>query len=344
MVTLDNLVVTMALPVIRDDLGASLEELEWTVNAYTLTFAVLLLTGAALGDRFGRRRMFVDRARRSSPLASAAAALAPSIETLVVARAIQGVGARDGDAADADAPLSAAVPPAKRGARARRLGRDRRPRRRARPAGRRRGRRGHLLAVDLLAQRARSASIADPARASALSESHGPDRTLDLPGLGLVSAGLFGIVWGLVRGNGSGLDEHRGRRRRSARRVAARRVRPLGAAHAGADAADAVLPQPDVRGGERRLPVHVLRDVRLDLPARPVPPGRAGVLPARRRPADAAVDGDADLRRADRRCALRPDRRTAVDGVGLALQASALGWLAAVTEPTSPYSTSSRRS
>src|SRR5207342_3512222 len=58
MVTLDNLVVTTALPVIRRDLHASLSQLEWTVNAYTLTFAVLLLTGAALGDRFGRRRMF----------------------------------------------------------------------------------------------------------------------------------------------------------------------------------------------------------------------------------------------------------------------------------------------
>ena len=57
MVTLDNLVVTTALPVIRLDLGAGLGGLEWTVNAYTLTFAVLLLTGAALGDRFGRRRM-----------------------------------------------------------------------------------------------------------------------------------------------------------------------------------------------------------------------------------------------------------------------------------------------
>ena len=56
MVSLDNLVVTTALPVIRTDLGASLEQLEWTVNAYTLTFAVFLLTGAALGDRFGRRR------------------------------------------------------------------------------------------------------------------------------------------------------------------------------------------------------------------------------------------------------------------------------------------------
>src|SRR5947208_6886695 len=59
MVTLDNLVVTTAIPVIRKDLHASLQSLEWTVNAYTLTFAVLLLTGAALGDRFGRRRMFV---------------------------------------------------------------------------------------------------------------------------------------------------------------------------------------------------------------------------------------------------------------------------------------------
>ena len=58
MVTLDNLVVTTALPVIRRDLGASLSDLEWTVNAYTLTFAVFLLTGAALGDRFGRRRLF----------------------------------------------------------------------------------------------------------------------------------------------------------------------------------------------------------------------------------------------------------------------------------------------
>ena len=66
MVSLDNLVVTTAIPVIRLDLGASLEQLEWTVNAYTLTFAVLLLTGAALGDRFGRRRMFALGANAAS--------------------------------------------------------------------------------------------------------------------------------------------------------------------------------------------------------------------------------------------------------------------------------------
>src|ERR1700750_205072 len=81
MVTLDNLVVTTALPVIRHDLHATLQGLEWTVNAYTLTFAVLLLTGAALGDRFGRRRMFVV-GMAIFTAASALAALAPSIELL----------------------------------------------------------------------------------------------------------------------------------------------------------------------------------------------------------------------------------------------------------------------
>src|SRR4029453_17842688 len=113
MVTLDNLVVTTALPSIRADLGASIEGLEWTVNGYTLAFAVLLLTGAALGDRFGRRRLFVIGLGIFT-LASAAAALAPNVETLIAARAVQGLGG-------AIVPpltltiLSAAVPPAKRG-------------------------------------------------------------------------------------------------------------------------------------------------------------------------------------------------------------------------------------
>src|ERR1700710_417441 len=92
MVTLDNLVVSTALPTIRVDLGASLESLEWTVNAYTLAFAVLLLTGAALGDRFGRRRMFGIGIGLFT-LSSAAAALAPSTNALVAARAAQGLGA-----------------------------------------------------------------------------------------------------------------------------------------------------------------------------------------------------------------------------------------------------------
>src|ERR671927_304005 len=123
MTTLDNLVVTTALPVIRRDLHAGLSGLEWTVNAYTLTFAVLLITGAALGDRFGRRRLFVVGLAIFT-LASAAAALAPTIEVLIAARRLR--------------------------------------------------------------------------------ESRGPNDALDLPGVGLASAGLFGIVWGLVRGNGVG--------------------------------------------------------------------------------------------------------------------------------------------
>src|SRR6188474_597859 len=113
MVSLDNLVVTTAIPVIRQDLGASLEQLEWTVNAYTLTFAVLLLTGAALGDRFGRRRMFA-LGLGIFTAASAAAALAPSIEVLNIARAVQGVGGAIVMPLTLTI-LSAAVPPNRRG-------------------------------------------------------------------------------------------------------------------------------------------------------------------------------------------------------------------------------------
>src|ERR671910_2399801 len=91
MVVLDNLVVSTALPVIRVDLGATIEELEWIVNAYTLTFAVFLLTGAALGDRFGRRRVFANGIALFT-VASAAAALAPSMDALIAARAVQGLG------------------------------------------------------------------------------------------------------------------------------------------------------------------------------------------------------------------------------------------------------------
>src|ERR1700745_1962820 len=92
MASLDNLVVTTALPSIRAHLHASLEGLQWTVNAYTLTFAVLLLTGASLGERYGRRRMFVARLALFTA-GSAAAALAPGIGWLIGARAVQGVGA-----------------------------------------------------------------------------------------------------------------------------------------------------------------------------------------------------------------------------------------------------------
>src|SRR5256885_691263 len=187
MTTLDNLVVSTALPSIRKSLGASIESLEWTVNAYTLSFAVLLLTGAALGDRFGRRRMFVAGISVFT-LSSAAAALAPTTDALVAARAVQGAG------------------------------------------------------VDLE-----------------------PDRGLD--------------------------------RRRPG---SAGRLRRVGAARRGADAADALLPLARLRRHERRVAGDVLRGLRVDLPAGAVLPDRGGLLAARGGSADAALDREADVRRADR--------------------------------------------
>jgi EmrB/QacA subfamily drug resistance transporter len=201
MVTLDNLVVTMALPVIRADLGASLEDLEWTVNAYTLTFAVLLLTGAALGDRFGRRRMFAI-GMGIFTLASAAAALAPSVEALVAARALQGVGGAIVTPLTLTI-LSAAVSPEKRGVALGAWG----------------GIGGLAVALGPLVGGAVVEGISWqwifwlnvpiglvllPLVLRRLKETYGPNKALDLPGLGLVSAGLFGIVWGVVRGNAQG--------------------------------------------------------------------------------------------------------------------------------------------
>ena len=197
-VTLDNLVVTTALPSIRHSLHASIQGLEWTVNAYTLTFAVLLLTGAALGDRFGRKRTLV-LGLGMFVLGSAAAALAPSIGWLIAARAFQGIGGA------IIAPLtltilSAAVPAERRGAAL--------------------GIWGAIsgLAVGLgpVVGGAVVQSISwqwifwlnvpiglalIPVAMRQLQESRGPNRALDLPGLGLASTGLFGIVFGVIRGN-----------------------------------------------------------------------------------------------------------------------------------------------
>src|ERR687885_1894592 len=201
MVTLDNLVVTTALPVIRKDLNASIEGLEWTVNAYTLTFAVLLLTGAALGDRFGRRRLFTI-GMSIFTLASAAAALAPSAQALIAARAAQGVGGAILTPLTLTI-LSAAVPAERRGAALGAWG----------AIG------GLAVAIGPLVGGAVVQGISwhwifwlnvpvglalIPLSARKLNESHGPNSSLDLPGVALASAGLFGIVWGLVRGNGQG--------------------------------------------------------------------------------------------------------------------------------------------
>jgi EmrB/QacA subfamily drug resistance transporter len=198
MVTLDNLVVTTAIPVIRKDLHASLQSLEWTVNAYTLTFAVLLLTGAALGDRFGRRRMFVLGLAIFTG-ASAFAALAPSIEVLNVARAMQGVGGAIVTPLTLTL-LSAAVPAERRGLALGAWG----------------GIGGLAIALGPLVGGAVVQGISwqwifwlnvpiglalIPLAWRRLDESRGPNSSLDLGGLVLASAGLLGIVWGLVRGN-----------------------------------------------------------------------------------------------------------------------------------------------
>jgi EmrB/QacA subfamily drug resistance transporter len=201
MTTLDNLVVTTALPVIRKDLDASLSGLEWTVNAYTLTFAVLLITGAALGDRFGRRRLFTIGLAIFT-LASAAAALAPSIEVLVAARALQGLGGAIVTPLTLTI-LSAAVPAERRGL----------------VLGAWGGISGLAVAIGPLVGGAVVQGISwqwifwlnvpigialIPLAALRLRESRGPNDALDLPGVGLASAGLLGIVWGLVRGNSVG--------------------------------------------------------------------------------------------------------------------------------------------
>jgi EmrB/QacA subfamily drug resistance transporter len=201
MVVLDNLVVTTALPVIKRALGAGIEELEWTVNAYTLTFAVLLLTGAALGDRFGRRRVFAIGLGIFT-VASAAAALAPSTGALVAARAVQGLGGAIVMPLSLTI-LSDAFPKERRGL----------------AIGLWSGISGLAVAIGPLVGGAVVEGIswqwifwlnvpigliAVPLALTRLTESFGPASRLDLRGLGLASAGLLGIVWAIVRGNTSG--------------------------------------------------------------------------------------------------------------------------------------------
>ena len=189
--SLDNLVVTTALPVIRRELHANLSQLEWTINAYTLTFAVLLLTGAALGDRFGRRRIFA-LGLLTFTLGSAAAALAPSPTALIAARAVQGAGAA------AMLPLTLTL-----------LSAAVRPERRGLALGAWGGIGGLAIAVGPIVGGAVVQGISWqwifwlnvpigllllPLARLRLTESRGSDRRLDITGLVLASAGLFGIV------------------------------------------------------------------------------------------------------------------------------------------------------
>jgi EmrB/QacA subfamily drug resistance transporter len=201
MVVLDNLVVSVALPSIHRDLGASIQSLEWTVSAYTLSYAVLLLTGSALGDRFGRKRMFMSGIALFTA-SSAAAALAPSIGLLVLARATQGAGAAIATPLTLTL-LADAFPPDRRGL----------------AIGVWSGISGIAVALGPLVGGAmvQAASwhwifwinvpigvVLVPLAAVRLTESHGPSKSVDLTGLALVSSGLFGIVFGLIRSQSLG--------------------------------------------------------------------------------------------------------------------------------------------
>ena len=201
MVGLDILVVTTALPVIKQDLGASIGELEWIVNAYALSFAVLLMTAAALGDRFGRRRLFIAGIGLFT-LASAASALAPGIGWLIAARAVQGAGSAM-LMPHALALLSAAYP----------------PQRRARALGVFSG----VVGLSILGGPIVGGAVVQgltwqwifwlnvpigllliPLVAARIEESFGPRARLDSGGVLLVTGAALGLVWGLVRGNAVG--------------------------------------------------------------------------------------------------------------------------------------------
>jgi EmrB/QacA subfamily drug resistance transporter len=190
--------VSTSLSTIRLDLGASVEQLEWTVNAYNLSFAVLLITGAALGDRFGRRNLYAAGLVLFAA-ASAACALAPDVGWLIAARAVQGAGAALVLPLGL-ALLSAAFPPERRGA----------------AIGMFSAITGVSVALGPLVGGAIVEGIswewifwvnvpigllAAPLVLTRLRESFGPDTGLDIRGLALVTGGALGIVWGLVRGN-----------------------------------------------------------------------------------------------------------------------------------------------
>jgi EmrB/QacA subfamily drug resistance transporter len=201
MTALDTLVVATSLPALRIDLHASLQSLEWTVNAYNLAFACLILTGAALGDRFGRRRMYVVGLTLFTA-ASAAAALSPSAATLVAARAVQGAGSA------IVFPLtltliSEAFPAEKRGTAI--------------------GLWGGITGLGVALGPVVGGAVVDgiswhwifwvnvpvgialiPLAATRLKESFGPRPSLDVVGLALAGAGALGLTWGLVRGNAAG--------------------------------------------------------------------------------------------------------------------------------------------
>lgn len=201
MVTLDALVVATALPAIGHDLNVGVQTLDWTINAYALTYACGIVTAAALGDRLGRRRVFCAGLALFTA-ASAACALAPSADLLLAARAVQGLGAA------AVMPLSltiltTAFPPERRGAIVGIWG----------------GVAGLGVASGPVIGGAITQGIdwhwifwinvpigvaAAVLSGARLAESRGPRTRLDLPGLVLLSGGAIALVWALVRSGAAG--------------------------------------------------------------------------------------------------------------------------------------------
>ncbi|TYK45881.1 DHA2 family efflux MFS transporter permease subunit [Actinomadura decatromicini] len=203
MILLDALVVTTALSTIRTDLGASVETLEWTVAAFALPFAALLMTASALGERYGRRRMLIAGLAVFT-LASAACALAPSVGALIAARAVQGAGSAL-VMPHAMALLAAAYP----------------AERRARALGIFSGVTGLATLGGPLVGGAVVQGLAwqwifwlnvplglalIPLVRAGVPESRGAARRMDPGGVVLVTAAALGLVWGLVRGNAAGWD------------------------------------------------------------------------------------------------------------------------------------------
>ena len=279
MVGLDILVVTTTLTTIHRQLGASLGELEWIINAYTLSFAVLLMTASALGDRFGRRRLFLAGLSLFTVM-SAACALAPSIGWLIAARAVQGAGSAM-IMPHAMALLSAAYPPQKR----------------AKALGIFSGVTGLAILGGPMIGGAVVQGLSWPwifwlnvpiglvviplARRK-IDESRGRAAQLDAGGVVLVTAAALGLVWGLVRGNTAGWGSAEVLGALAGRGGCHRRVRRLGTPHSGADAADAAVPVPVLRRRERGRVRHVRVDLRRRVLPGPVLPDRVALRAARR--------------------------------------------------------------
>ncbi len=285
-VVLDSTVVITALPRMQQDLHVGLDTLQWTVNAYGIAFAAGIITAAALGDRCGRRRVFIAGLALFT-LASAACAVAPGATALIVARAVQGVGRRGRAAAQPDDP-DHRVPGAAPRRHRRHLRRAGRAGRRGRAAGRRRGHRRAGLALDLLDQRP-----ARRGREPAVAAAAAGELRLRRPGSTCRASRWSRPAWsgwsGGWPGPGRPLGQRRGDRRTGRGRGAAGRVLRVGGPGGRADAAAPAAPHPGVRGRERdRVPDDRL-DVFRRVPDHAVLPVRAGLLAAGHRAAAAAL-------------------------------------------------------